>query len=134
MLQLLGSANNSLAWLSILTFAVKSLFLLWCQNDLLKLPRLLQLQIFSAVSALAVTAFFSWYWVAKLESPVLTWPFKLPVLGCQDKVELSFLTLFCDIISLLLNSKDVILKIKSILYEYKIFDLLCIVSSALVEA
>lgn len=35
----------------------ESVFRLWCQNDLLKLKRLPRLQIFSAVSALAVTAF-----------------------------------------------------------------------------
>lgn len=56
----------------------------------LKLTRLPRLQIFSAVSALAVTA-FCMILSGKLEPPVPAWPFKPTILRCHSKLSFLFL-------------------------------------------
>lgn len=61
----------------------------------------------------------AWYWVAKLELPVLAWPFKPTIVCCHSKLSFLFLHYFV-ILLLLLNDKGVILSIQWHFFYMKI--------------
>lgn len=77
----------------------ESLFLPRGQNDLLKLPRLPRLQIFWAVSALALTAFCMTRG-GKTGASCTSLTFETDNIMLPLKSEFSFSTLLCNVISL----------------------------------
>lgn len=106
----MGSATYLLAWLSSSTFPVNQCPYYNAKMTFWNLQGFQGRRYFQLYQPW-LSKLSAWYWVAKLELPVLAWPFKLTVLCCHSILSFLFLHYFV-ILLLLLNYKAVILSLK----------------------